>query len=131
MTTAIVLLGHGSRAPDATQAMERIARLYASRHPGQPVHVAHMELCPPDVPTTLATCVAAGATEILVVPYFLHLGNHLREDIPALLRAAAAHHPGVVIRCGPPFGFDASLVDLVAKRVEDAASAPPIHPATA
>lgn len=124
--TAIILLGHGSRAPEATQAMERVARLYADRHPGVPVHVAHMELCPPDVPSTVAACAAAGAREILVVPYFLHLGNHLREDIPGILRAAAAAHPGLVIRCGPPLGFDAVLVDLVAKRVQDAAATPAI-----
>jgi sirohydrochlorin cobaltochelatase len=126
MTTAIILLGHGSRAPGASDTMERVAATFAKRHPGQPVHVAHMELCQPDVPTTIAACVAAGAREILVVPYFLHLGAHLREDIPALLRTAVAAHPGVVIRCGPPFGYDDLLVELVAKRVADTRTAPPV-----
>lgn len=126
MSTAIILLGHGSRAPEATLAMEQVARIYAEQHPRSPVHVAHMELCQPDVPSTIAVCVAAGAREILVVPYFLHLGNHLREDIPGILRAAATAHPGVVIRCGPPFGYDPALVDLVAKRVGDAAAAAPV-----
>lgn len=127
MSTAIILLGHGSRAPGASLPMERVAAVFAARHPGRPVRVAHMELCQPDVPTTVSACVAAGAHEILVVPYFLHLGNHLREDIPALLRTAAAAHPGLVIRCGPPFGFDEMLVELVAKRVDDTAAAAPLE----
>lgn len=126
MTTAIVILGHGSRAPEATRAMEHVARIYADQHPGRPVHVAHMELCQPDMPSTIAACVEAGSREILVVPYFLHLGNHLRDDIPGILRTAVNAHPGLVIRCGPPFGFDPTLVELVAKRVLDAAAAAPV-----
>ena len=124
MNPAIILLGHGSRAPGAAEAMERVATGVAARHPGHSVRIAHMELCEPDLATTVAACVAAGAQEILVVPYFLHLGNHLREDIPGLLAIEASRHPSVAIRCGPPFGYDEVLVELVGRRIADARIAP-------
>jgi sirohydrochlorin cobaltochelatase len=128
MSISYIILGHGSRAPGASAGMERIAARLAERLSGCPVRVAHMELCPPGLGETIASCAAAGAREVVVVPYFLHHGNHLREDIPALLRQALAAHPGLVIRCGPPLGYDEAMVDLVQRRCADAASAGPLEP---
>lgn len=126
MTTAIIILGHGSRALGASDGMERVAAGLATRLPGTRVRVAHMELCQPGLPETIAACVADGAREVVVVPYFLHHGNHLREDIPALLRAALAVHPGLVIRCGGPLGYDDAMVDLLQRRCVQAQAATPM-----
>jgi sirohydrochlorin cobaltochelatase len=87
-----------------------------------------MELCQPGLPETIAACVADGAREVVVVPYFLHHGNHLRDDIPALLRAALAAHPGLVIRCGGPLGYDDAMVDLLLRRCAQAQTAAPLKP---
>lgn len=128
MTTAYIILGHGSRAPGASSGMERIAARLGERLPGCLVRVAHMELCQPGLGETIAACVAAGTREVVVVPYFLHHGNHLREDIPALLRQALAAHPGLTIRCGPPLGYDEAMVDLVQRRCADARATTPLEP---
>ncbi len=55
--------------------------------------------------------------EIIVIPYFLHFGVHLRQDIPEMLREAAVKHPEVRLVLGRHLGYDDSLVTLVEQRI--------------
>lgn len=120
MTRAIVLIDHGSRVAEANAVLERIAALLRARVPERIVAVAHMELAPPALGEAIARCVAAGAGEIVVVPYFLAPGAHATRDIPAQAQAAADRHPGVSIRVAGPLGVHAGLVDAVLARAEEA-----------
>ena len=78
-----------------------------------------MSLAQPDVPGAFAKVVAAGATRVLVLPYFLHLGVHLRADIPRLLQETCAAYPHLQVILGPHLGYDEILVELLAKRIRE------------
>jgi sirohydrochlorin ferrochelatase len=71
--------------------------------------------------------VAQGATKVVVVPYFLHSGLHLMEDIPDLLREKAREYPDVKLILGKNIGFDECLVDLVIKRLEESQNLPDVR----
>jgi len=116
---AIILLGHGSRVPDASQDMERVARGLRSRYHHALVEICHMSQLGPHFPETFEKCVRLGATEVLVLPYFLHLGQHLRSDIPRILREQAEGFPHVKLVLGKHLGFDPLLVDLLEKRIAE------------
>jgi sirohydrochlorin cobaltochelatase len=62
-------------------------------------------------------CVRQGVKEVMVIPYFLHFGVHLRQDIPEMLREAVAKHPEVRLVLGRHLGYDDALVSLVEKRI--------------
>ena len=117
---ALLLVDHGSRRAEANALLGQIAALVAARRPELVVEVAHMELAPPTVAEAFAACVARGATEVVVMPYFLARGRHATEDIPALAREAAAAHPDVALRVAEPLGVHALLADLVLTRADDA-----------
>jgi sirohydrochlorin cobaltochelatase len=114
---AIILLGHGSRVQQASEDMEKIAAALRDRYGYPRVACCFMSRLGPHVPETLRSLVAAGETSILVIPYFLHTGLHLRLDIPELLQREAQKHPGVRIRLGAHLGYDDVLVGLVHRRV--------------
>jgi sirohydrochlorin ferrochelatase len=114
---AIVLIDHGSRLPEANEVVERLAATLRERLPDTAVEVAHLELAAPDLGEAVARCVARGATEVVVQPFFLAPGRHSSRDIPALAAAAAERHPGVSIRVGEPLGAHPALVDAVLDRV--------------
>jgi sirohydrochlorin ferrochelatase len=76
-----------------------------------------MELAEPSLDQAIDACVAAGAAEIVVHPYFLGPGRHSREDIPRLAAASAADHPGVQLSVSEPLGVHPGLVDAVLERV--------------
>lgn len=117
--SAVVLLGHGSRAPGASDSMDRVAAALGART-GASVHVAHMELAEPSLAQVLEEIHTRGEREVTVVPYFLHLGIHLREDIPGLVADCLERLPGMSVRMAPHLGFDEALVDVVERRLEQA-----------
>ena len=57
-----------------------------------------------------------------MLPYFLTLGLHLQRDLPKLVDAAAARHPGVHIRVTPPLDGHPSLTDILLARAMEVAS---------
>ena len=118
MKPAIVLVDHGSRRDEANRSLERVADWVREHAPERPVHVAHMELAPPSVADAVAACVADGAREIVVVPYFLAPGSHSTGDIPELVREAAVAHPGLSVRVTAPLGPDPALAGLVLQRAD-------------
>lgn len=120
MIRAILLVDHGSGIEAANELLGRIAEHLRERTSSCVVEIAHMELASPSVAEGIAACVAAGAEEIVVHPYFLGPGRHTTETIPALVAAAARDHAGVDIRISPPLGIHPKLADVILDRVREA-----------
>ena len=116
---ALVLIDHGSREPAANAVVEEVAAALRERLPARQVEVAHLDLAAPDLGEAVARCVARGAREVVVVPFFLAPGRHSARDIPRLAEAAAARHPGVSIRVAPPLGAQPAVVDAVLARLSE------------
>lgn len=76
MTTAILLVDHGSRAPRANGVVAALARELARRGAAPSVRHAHLELASPTIAEGFAACVAAGAGFVVVHPYFLAPERH-------------------------------------------------------
>jgi len=117
---AILIVDHGSRRADANAVLKDVADELRRRMPGRTVEIAHMELAEPSIEHAIDACVASGAREIVVHPYFLARGTHTSESIPALVRAAAARHPGLRVLISDPLGPHPALVDVVVERIESA-----------
>jgi sirohydrochlorin ferrochelatase len=121
VSRGILLVDHGSRLEAANALLLRIAEAVGRRRGDAIVEVAHLELEEPSLASALERCVARGARELVVCPYFLGPGSHTRRDIPRLVEAARAAHPELRVTIAEPLGFDERLVDVVLARV-DAAS---------
>ena len=113
--TAIVLLAHGSRDPQWRQPVEAVARRVAARAPGTAVRCAYLELTEPDLPAAVAELVEAGARRVRVLPVFLGMGKHAREDLPRLAQALKQSHPGLELELLPAAGEQDRLIDLLAE----------------
>ncbi|TCW82368.1 cobalamin biosynthesis protein CbiX [Burkholderia sp. SRS-46] len=119
----IVLFGHGARDPRWAEPFERLAaRLRAARGADAPVSLAFLELMAPSLDTAVAAQVAAGCTRITVVPVFFGQGGHVRRDLPQLVDACRAAHPGVEIRCATAVGEDDGVLDAIARYCVDQAN---------
>lgn len=127
---AIVFLAHGSRDPLWQAPMEAIAARARSLEPLAAVRLAYLELCPPAIDDVVAELVAEGVLRIAVMPLFLGMGRHAREDLPNAVAALGLRHPTVAFDLLPMLGEDPALVELAARRaVEAAMSMTPTTPA--
>ena len=79
------------------------------------VRCAYLEIMQPDLPGVVTALIAAGATHIDVLPMFLGLGRHAREDLPALVDGLRKTHPAVELTLRPAIGEDPRLVELIAQ----------------
>jgi sirohydrochlorin ferrochelatase len=119
--TAVLIVDHGSRLDEANELVVRVADRIRERLPDD-LHVAHahMEIAEPTFFDGVAACVAAGATDIVVHPYFLGDGRHTRETIPELVREAERRHEHVTIRVSAHLGLHDKLLDVVLERIDEA-----------
>ena len=120
----MILVDHGSRERAANVQLAAIAAALGRQLPGRRVSTAHLTIAAPGLPAAIDACVAEGAREIVVMPYFLAPGRHALRDVPRLAREARARHPGVRIGVSAPLGVHAGLVAAVASRVRRAGLRP-------
>jgi sirohydrochlorin ferrochelatase len=118
MTTAILLMGHGSRVAEANRALHEIAGMVARQGPFEIVEVAFREQHPPNIQAGIDACVARGAQRILLYPYFLYAGAHVLEDLPDEMAVAGRRHPGLEMVLGTPLGVHPKLAEIVCERVD-------------
>jgi sirohydrochlorin ferrochelatase len=119
MTTAILLMAHGSRIPEANDAAREIAAIVKKMTQFEIVEVAFREQHLPNIQQGVDTCVSQGAKRILLVPYFLYLGAHVLEDLPEELEQARERHPGVEMVLGKHLGVHSKLAEIVVERIAE------------
>ena len=116
---AILLLAHGSRATEANVAMFQVAADLKASGQYELVECAFLEMTSPDITTGLTNCREAGAGRIIIMPYFLHLGRHVQEDLPGIIKAWSANNPGVEVTMAAHLGYSPKLTELVQERISE------------
>ncbi len=111
---ALVLFAHGSRDPLWHRPIQAVAQAISARSPSTHVACAYLELSQPDLVQVTAELAAQGVRHITVVPMFLGVGKHAREDLPVLVAQLQADYPGLVFRLTPAVGEDAQVIDMLA-----------------
>jgi sirohydrochlorin ferrochelatase len=116
VTQALLIMIHGSPRASANEPMFQVVDVIRARGVYPIVEVGFMECNEPDIPTAIETCVKQGAAEIIAVPYFLHTGNHVADDLPTLLEEAQTRHPHITFRMGEFLGRAERLTDVLSER---------------
>jgi sirohydrochlorin ferrochelatase len=119
MNTALLLIAHGSRQPEANADLYHLVEgLRARGH--AIVEASFLELAEPDIAEGGRRCVSGGATRVVLVPYFLSAGVHVRRDLTAARDQLARRFPAVEFRLAEPLGRHPLLLDVVEERVREA-----------
>jgi sirohydrochlorin cobaltochelatase len=111
---AIVLFALGSRDPLWHRPILAVADAIALRAPATPVACAYLELSTPDLHTTCAGLISQGAKALTIVPMFLGVGKHAREDLPALMAQLRQLWPDVDFQLQAAVGENPRLIALLA-----------------
>lgn len=111
---AIILFAHGSRDPLWHLPIEAVKTQLTQRAPDTPVACAYLELSTPDLPTAAAQLIEMGADSVSIVPLFLGVGKHAREDLPQLVADLRTRYPHTAFSLQKAVGEDARLIALLA-----------------
>ncbi len=112
---ALVLVAHGSRRDASNAEVRALAADLAARAGARfcCVRAGFLELAEPAIPEAIAAAIAAGASEVRVLPWFLSAGRHVVEDIPEQVAEARARHPRVPIHLLGHAGALPGMADLL------------------
>jgi sirohydrochlorin ferrochelatase len=119
MKTAILLMAHGSRIAEANNAVREIADMVKRMTGHRIVEVAFREQHQPDIQKGVDACVLQGAERILLTPYFLYMGAHVQEDLPAEMSEARRRYPDVLMEMGKHLGVHRKLAEIVIERIDE------------
>lgn len=117
---AILILAHGSREKSTLNTLEEITQMTKDQLPNVLIETAYMEFCDINLEKGLDILVGKGAKEIVVVPYFLFEGIHIREDVPTEINEYLKTHPDISVKMGKVLGADPRLADVLADRIREA-----------
>jgi len=119
MKTAVLLMAHGSRIPEANDAVRDIAAMVKDMTGFAIVEVSFREQHLPNIQQGIDACVARGAERIILMPYFLYMGAHVREDLPEEMAEAKQRYPHVDFVMGSHLGVHRKLAEVVAERIAE------------
>lgn len=119
MSSAVLLIAHGSRRAEANADLVDVAEMLKSRVPGRIVEISYLEIAHPTIPEGLAQCVRAGATQIDMLPWFLSAGSHVTDDLHAERDRFLAEHPQIACNVRPPLGLHPLMIDVLLERLAD------------
>jgi precorrin-8X/cobalt-precorrin-8 methylmutase len=113
----IVLIGHGSSDRNARDAFVHAASAIRPRY--RNVHFCFLELDSPNIEEGIGQAVASNPKVILMMPYFLHRGAHIKTDVIKDVNAALEKHDFKNAFMSRHLGVDEKLVDLVIERARE------------
>jgi sirohydrochlorin ferrochelatase len=120
MKTALLMMAHGSRIPEANDAARQVAAMVQEMTGFEIVEVSFREMHDPNIQEGIDACVAKGAERILLMPYFLFMGAHVLHDLPEEIAEAKKRYPNLVMEMGEHLGVHRKLAEVEAERINAA-----------
>ena len=111
---AVILFAHGSRDTLWRRPIEAVAQRIKQLSPATVVACAYLELTEPDLAATVAHLVETGIHSVRIVPMFLGVGKHAREDLPLLVQQLKLQYPHVSFELRQAIGEEDELVHAMA-----------------
>jgi sirohydrochlorin ferrochelatase len=118
--TALLLIAHGSRRPEANADLHRLADDLRQSGRYAVVVASFLESAEPGIDAGGATCVESGAQRVVLVPYFLSAGVHVRRDLTTARDRLSERFPRIEFRLAEPLGPHPLLTEIVVQRVAGA-----------
>jgi sirohydrochlorin cobaltochelatase len=108
-----ILLGHGSREPGTEAEIKALCAQLASAAPDRIFAHAFLNQ-EPKLEFAAEQLVAAGCTNVRVLPLLVFTGRHMIADVPAEIEHLRTRHPGVTFELEPYLFRLPGFADLLA-----------------
>lgn len=114
----VLLIGHGSVDPDARSALKYVADGLGPHY--RKVRYCFLEIEEPNIKQGISECAKDNPDCLVVMPYFLHKGAHVKRDIYDDLNPAIRGSGIRQVFLSEHLGTDDKMIDLVLERAREA-----------
>ena len=117
---SLLVVAHGSRKKISNIEIHQLANNISMKlQTFSIVEACFLEIAEPSIPQGIESCVKQGASEVLILPYFLAAGRHVIEDIPNIVDEEKIKYPDISITSLPYFGSSPVIVDILKTLAEN------------
>jgi sirohydrochlorin ferrochelatase len=116
---AVVLIAHGSRQASANGDAVYFAEQLQKHGIARQVQAAYLELAEPTIAMAVSCCLQIRPKAVVLLPYFLSAGVHVRRDLAEMCQQLERAHPEVQFILAEPLGRHASLTSALADRLRE------------
>ena len=113
----VLLIGHGSKDPNAKTSLQYVVDGLKDSY--QNVTLCWLEIEEPNINQGVEACAKSNPNVLIIVPYFLHRGAHVKRDIYEDLNPAIEKSEIKNIFITKHLGTDDKLIDLVIERAKE------------
>ncbi len=117
--TGVVVLGHGSRLRKANALIPEIINGLKRNLGLSKIYPAYLQLAKPDLGQSLEKLAKAGCRRIIIIPFFLFVGNHVSRDIPEVIEQEKKKYPNICFIYTENLGEDSRIADIVADKIRE------------
>lgn len=115
MSQGIIIFAHGSKDELWRQPVEAVAASVQSASPTTMVRCAYLEWTQPNLASALRELVELGTTSVRILPMFLGIGKHVREDLPLLIEDLIKKFPQIQVHVLPSVGENTDVISKLAR----------------
>jgi sirohydrochlorin ferrochelatase len=113
----VLVIGHGSSDRRAREAF--IFTIKSIRTFYKNVEFSFLELDQPNIEDGIKSLIKKNPEVILIMPYFLHKGIHIKSDVIKEIRNALEKHPFPNVLIAEHIGVDEQMVKLILERAKE------------
>lgn len=116
----IIILGHGSKLHKANGLISKVAKIIRSQIADSVVQPSYLQFHQPALSKAIEKVAKKGCRKIIIVPFFLFKGNHVKRDIPQAIKKEISKYPRVSFVFTKSLGEDKQIGDIVLKNINEA-----------
>ena len=115
--TGMLLISHGSPRDEANNAFSELTDRIAARLNCNNILPTFFSIKRPNIMDQVGKLVEQGVERIIMLPYFLGNGQHIRADIPEQLEQCNKQYPEIEIEFLPTLQGEPGLEDVLEERL--------------
>ena len=120
MKNAMIIIAHGSRSNDFVITFNKIVNsIKQLNNDFNFIKSASMEINKPTLEEVVLELANQDVKNIVIVPYFLFKGIHLKKDISNKISKLEELYKEIEFKFAEPLGFDETIVNLLLKRAKE------------
>lgn len=113
----VLVIGHGSSDRRATEAF--IFTINGIKHSYRNVEYCFLELEGPTIQEGINSIIKKNPKIVLIMPYFLHKGIHIKHDVINEVKTALKRHSFTNILIADHIGVDDNMINLILRRANE------------
>jgi sirohydrochlorin cobaltochelatase len=113
MKQGLLLLAHGARDPRWALPFEAVSARIRAERPGVALELAYLEFMAPDLIAAGRRLAEAGCEVVEVMPLFLGMGGHVRNQVPALVEQLITAHDAIRWSLQPTIGEAEAVIAAI------------------